>query len=118
MIYYKYEHMFDYIFFFCKCWLIYVSRQISTGRIQELLFAGFGNIRDFKDEMHLKILKKLCMHKITINQCEFVIFASQGFFAVRYHKSVSLLDVNFSLKIYFSDDYKTYVPIICDVYKV
>lgn len=38
----------------------------------------FGNIRDFKDEMHLKILKKLCMHKITINQCEFVIFASQG----------------------------------------
>lgn len=38
----------------------------------------FGNIRYFKDEMHLKILKKLCMHKITINQYEFVIFASQG----------------------------------------
>lgn len=58
------------------------------------------------------------MHKITMNQCEFVIFASQGFFAVHYHKSVSLLDVNFSLKIYFSDEYKIYVPIICDVYKV
>lgn len=40
----------------------------------------FGNIRDFKDEMHLEILKNYVgLHKITMNQCEFVIFASQGF---------------------------------------
>lgn len=72
--------MFDYIFS-CKCWLIYVSRQISTGRIQVARIticklqvaritirrqrqAWFGNIRDFKDEMHLEILKNYVCIKL------------------------------------------------------
>lgn len=76
--------MFDYIFFLQMlvdlCIAANFHRADPRITIRRQRPAWFGNIRDFKDEMHLEILKNyVVLHKITMNQCEFVIFASQGF---------------------------------------
>lgn len=61
MIHYKYEHMFDYIFFLQMlvdlCIAANFHRADPRITLRRQRQAWFGNIRDLKDEMHLEILK-------------------------------------------------------------
>lgn len=68
MIHYKYEHMFDYNFFLQMlvdlCIAANFHRADPRITIRRQRPAWFGNIRDFKDEMHLKILKNYVCIKL------------------------------------------------------
>lgn len=68
MIYYKYEHMFDYIIFSQMlvdlCIAANFHRADPRITIRRQRPAWFGNIRDFKDEMHLEILKNYICIKL------------------------------------------------------